>query len=77
MDWHYKRCQTTGSMGCKFDACCDHFSIHLTALGKLLTTNVHPLDLGDECVHGQGEGLTLHLTELLGLHESVCMLPRG
>ena len=31
----------------------------LTALSKLLTTNVHPLDQGDEWVPGLGQYLTL------------------
>ena len=42
MDWHSGRVSNSGSMGCEFFPRWHHCFNSLTALGKLLTTNVHP-----------------------------------
>ena len=57
VDWRSGRAPDSGSTGCEFES---HRCFNsLTALGKLLTTNVHPLDPGDEWVPGLGQYLPL------------------
>ena len=54
MGWRSSRAPDSGSRGCEFES--HHCFNSLTALGKLLTTNVHPLDPG---VNGLGQYLPL------------------
>ena len=55
VDWRSGRAPDSGSTGCEFES--HHCFNSLTALGKLITTNVHPLDPGDEWVPGLGQYL--------------------
>ena len=57
VDWRSGRAPDSGSTGCEFES--HHCFNSLTALGKLLTTNVHPLDPTDEWVSGLGQYLPL------------------
>ena len=51
--WRSSRALDLGSTCSKFEF--HHCFNSLTALGKLLTANVHPLDPGDEWVPGLGQ----------------------
>ena len=55
VDWLSGRAPDSGSTGCEFES--HHCFNSLTALGKLLTTNVHPVDPGGEWVPGLGQYL--------------------